>query len=72
MNIREKIIIENETKFDVKAKKDFMMIYQYLEDNFEVIPYKNALLYDYYYDTQDRILTKRDISYRLGLDLKHQ
>ncbi|MST67545.1 CYTH domain-containing protein [Lachnospiraceae bacterium BSM-380-WT-5A] len=65
MKIREKIIIENEIKFEVQKKKDFMKIFNYLCSNYEVLPYKNALLYDYYFDTIDQKLANKNISYRI-------
>ena len=65
MNIREKLIIENELKFEIAAKSDFKKIFEYLDDKYDVIPYKTANMYDYYYDTEDMLLTKNHIAFRI-------
>lgn len=64
-NYREKLIIENELKFDIVNKKDFIDIYNYLDSNYDIIPYKNAEMYDFYYDTADFALRQKGISYRI-------
>lgn len=65
MNIREKMIIENELKFEITAKRDFQKIFKYLDEKYDVIPYKTANMYDYYYDTEDMVLTNNHIAFRI-------
>ncbi|MBK1468382.1 CYTH domain-containing protein [Parvimonas parva] len=65
MRIREKLIIENELKYLLNNKSDFIEIMEFLELNYDVIPYKTAELYDVYYDTLDFRLKKLGISYRI-------
>lgn len=64
-NQREKLIIENELKFDISKKTDFKNIFDYLNSKYDIIPYKNAEMYDYYYDTADYALHQKGISYRI-------
>ena len=76
-NVREKLIIENELKFEVDTPQKFRAIYEYLDEKYDLVPYRNALMYDYYYDTPDLDLRKAGISYRirlrpqLSINLKH-
>lgn len=64
-SIREKLIIENELKFEIEKKESFKEIFDYLNENYLVTPYKNACMDDYYYDTQNHDLAKAGISYRV-------
>ncbi|AET62001.1 hypothetical protein HPL003_26435 [Paenibacillus terrae HPL-003] len=64
-SIREKLIIENELKFEISEKKMFKPIYDYLKESYVVVPYRNAHMYDFYYDTQDLDLSKAGITYRV-------
>ena len=64
-NKREKLIIENELKFMINQKSSFVNIFNYLNDNYDVIPYKNANMYYFYYDTPDQRLLNRGILYRI-------
>ena len=62
-NKREKLIIENELKFMINQKSSFVNIFNYLNDNYDVIPYKNANMYYFYYDTPDQRLLNMGILY---------
>lgn len=64
-SIREKLIIENELKFEIEKKESFKEIFDYLNENYIVTPYKNACMDDYYYDTENQDLAKAGISYRV-------
>lgn len=43
-NVRERLIIENELKFNIEAPSVFADIYGYLNNHYDVIPYRNALV----------------------------
>ncbi|MED1014210.1 hypothetical protein [Bacillus mycoides] len=64
-SIREKLIIENELKFEISDKKSFKPIYDYLQQNYVIVPYKNLMVYDYYYDTENLDLSNAGITYRV-------
>lgn len=61
---REMDTFENELKFIVNDKGGFAPIYEYLNEEYILIPYKKAVIYDYYYDYQLKLL-KSKTSYRI-------
>ena len=64
-DIREKLIVENELKFELNSKKDFLLILNFLKKEYRITIYKTAELYDMYYDTDTKLLAKSEVSYRI-------